>query len=114
MGQSNTSNRHPFLAGQAPVGTNIYGEHGFVDTHFPRTASKYPGAQPGQWVAEDGGVPIVWLSDSYYMMNDETVGILRSRADRGEFAPVGIKSAADLDEYLQRAGLYNTEGWRRE
>lgn len=59
-----------YRAGTAPLGRNIYGEAGYVDTHFPRTRTVKIDPQSA-WVDKDGNTANFSMKGEVYPLNLE-------------------------------------------
>ena len=61
---------YDYRAGTAPLGRNIYGEVGYVDTHFPRTRTVKIDPKSA-WVDRDGNTATFSKSGNVYPLNLE-------------------------------------------
>lgn len=68
--QSFFAPNNDFRAGMAPLGRNIYGEVGYVDTHFPQTRSVQIDPQAA-WIDQDGNTATFSKSGNVYPLTME-------------------------------------------
>ena len=97
--------------GRAPLGRNIYGKVGYVNTHFPRTNPNIRNDEAHMWVDRDGYAPDIYLGDEQistqrWGMNEDKWRELVNRANQGDFEYLGINSDEDLKRYLEKSGYF--------
>ncbi len=85
----------------APLGRNIYGEVGYVDTHFPHNV--YPMPNPdGEWFDRDGlMVELRSKNGDTFPLNRKNWAVMQRKLVQ--------KEVQELDDYLKSKGFFSRE-----
>ena len=85
-------------AGQQPIGRNIWGEVGAVDTHYP---VKKPFSVPSNtaWVDRNGNTASISVDDTDYTLDHNTWNSILNQADKEQLA--------HIEQRLRDAGFFH-------
>ncbi len=73
-------NRSPY-AGQQPIGRNIWGQAGAVDTHYPVT-KPFSAPRDAAWVDRNGDTASISVSDTDYTLDHNTWSSILNQASK--------------------------------
>ena len=93
-----------YRAGTAPLGRNIYGEAGYVDTHFPRTRSTQLDPQ-GVWFDRDKNTATFTAGGEVYPLNFDNWNKIINPNNEGD--ALSDEDYWGLIDRLKKHGFFN-------